>query len=75
MPIQSLSALSPEPRRIAETYLRDVAEALHCADAEMRDDIVADLESHLLESLDATATADDVAAVIDRAGLARVILG
>jgi hypothetical protein len=68
MPIQSLSALSPESRLAAETYLRAVAAALRGADAEMRDDIVADLESHLLESLDAAATADEVAAVIAELG-------
>ena len=68
MPIRSLSALSPEPRRIAETYLRDVAEALQGADAESRDDIMADLESHLLESLDSSATADDVSRIIAELG-------
>ena len=59
MAIHTLSALPREPRHIAETYLRDVAAALQPADAEMRDDVLADLESHLLERLDADATTDD----------------
>jgi len=68
MPIQSLSALPREQRHCAETYLRDVAAALQAADAEMRDDVLADLESHLLERLNADATTDDVARLIAELG-------
>ncbi len=68
MPIQSLSVLPREPRHSAETYLRDVATALQPADAEMRADVLADLESHLLERLDADATTDDVARLIAELG-------
>jgi len=68
MPIQSLAALSPEPRRLAETYLSDVARALKGTDAAMRDDLLADLESHLLERLDTSSTADDVSRLIAELG-------
>lgn len=68
MPIRIVSALSPEPRRTAETYLRDVAVALRGADAETRDDLLADLETHLLESVDASATTADVARVVGKLG-------
>jgi len=64
MPVRSLTELPREPRHAAETYLRDVAAALEAADAEMRDDVLADLESHLLEHLDTSATVDDVARLI-----------
>lgn len=68
MPIQSLSALSPEPRNVAETYLRHVAEALRGTDAALSDDLLADLESHMLERLDASATADEVSRHIAELG-------
>ena len=68
MPIRSLTALPREPRNSAETYLRDVATALQAADAEMRDDVLADVESHLLERLGTDSTADDVARIIAELG-------
>jgi len=68
MSIQSLSALSPEPRRAAETYLSDVARALKGADAALRGDLLADLESHVLEHLDASSSTDDVSRLIAELG-------
>ena len=68
MPIQSLQALSPEPRRAAETYLGDVARALSGTDPAMLEDLLPDLESHLLERLDASSTADDVSRLIAELG-------
>lgn len=68
MPIRSLSELPSEPRRAAETYLRDVAHAVRAADPEMRDDLLADLEGHLLERLDAAASTDDVSREIAELG-------
>jgi len=68
MPVRSLTELPREPRHAAESYLRDVATALQAADAEMRDDVLADLESHLLERLDSDSTADDVARLIAELG-------
>lgn len=68
MPIPSLAALPREPRHTAETYLRDVAVALEPADADMRTDLLADLEGHLLEHLDPRSTADDVARLIAELG-------
>lgn len=68
MPIQSLSALSPEPRQVAEDYLHDVADALRSADPTMRDDLLADLESHLFESLGTAASTDDVMRLVAELG-------
>jgi hypothetical protein len=68
MPIPSLAALAPEPRRTAETYLRDVTRALQAADSEMRDDVLGDLESHLLERIDASASTADIERLIHELG-------
>ena len=68
MPIRSLTELPREPRHAAESYLRDVSAALQAADTAMRDDVMADLESHLLERLDADASAADVARLIAELG-------
>ncbi len=68
MPIRSLTELPREPRHAADAYLRDVTAALQTADAEMRDDVLADVQSHLLERLGTDATAADVARLIAELG-------
>lgn len=68
MPIRELSELGPEPRREVQDYL-DELEAGFCAvTRDIAVEALSDVRSHVLESLDATASVATVRAVLSQFG-------
>jgi hypothetical protein len=68
MPVEALSALTPEARTIAEKYLRDVDAVLRSRDREVAEATAENLRAHLCEVLDPASQPGDVSRLAEELG-------
>lgn len=68
MPLSNLEELRPEASAVARTYVSAITAALSGTDHELVQETVSDVTHHLLDALDADATASDVEALVTALG-------